>query len=96
MDMAIKEFVEFVNNMENPVVKLNQDLKRIGLKNFPTQPFHSINFHVLIKNIESHETFLDWWKSKNLTKHFHNVLIKTILNQNPPESVKHALIFMML
>lgn len=88
MDTAIQDFVQFVENMPNSVVKMENDSEH-GV-------FHTINLRKLIENIEDYETFPKWWKSKNLTKHLNNVLIKTILKTNPPESVKHSLIFMML
>lgn len=97
MDQAMQDLVEFVNNMENTVVKLDEGLDEVmGLKNWKKRQFHTINLKTLIKDIQNYPTFLDWWKSRNLTKHLNNVLVKTLLNQNPPESVKHALIFIML
>jgi len=97
MDQAILDFVQFVNSMENSVVKLDEGLEQVlELKNWNKSQFHTINLKVLIKDIEKYKTFIDWWKSRNLTKHLNNVLVKTLLNQNPPESVKHALIFIML
>lgn len=93
----IEDFVRFVNNMNNPVVELHEELhENISLKNWNKRTFSTINLKILTKDIKNYSSFLDWWKSLNLTSHLNNVLIKTILNQNPPESVKHALIFMML
>ena len=97
MDQAIQDFVQFINSMENAVVKLEEGVDQVmELKNWKNRQFHTINLKVLIKDIENYPTFLDWWKSRNLTKHLNNVLVKTILNQNPPDSVKHNLIFIML
>lgn len=88
MNTAIQDFVDFVENMPNPIVRMENECKD-GI-------WHTINLTTLIKNIQDYKTFPDWWMSKSLTKHLNNVLIKTILKTNPPESVKHSLIFMML
>lgn len=97
MDQAIQDFVQFVNNIENPVVQLQEELhENISLRNWNKRTFRTMNLSTLIRDIQNYPTFFDWWKSLNLTKHLNNVLVKTILNQNPPDSVKHALIFIML
>lgn len=94
----IEDFVRFIDNMNDPVVELYEELQdnTIILKNWNRRTFRTINLKTLTKDIKNYSSFLDWWKSLNLTSHLNNVLVKTILNQNPPESVKHALIFIML
>jgi hypothetical protein len=110
MDQAILDFVQFVNNYacrygedhhwSSVVVKLDEEIKS-GFpprRNYNTQQnkFHSIDLKKLIKDIHNYSDFLDWWQSRNMPKHLNKVLVKTILNLNPPESVKNALIFIML
>lgn len=95
-DQPIKDFVDFVNNLENPTVKLETSLPRNALKHWPQEPFHSIDLKILIKDIHKYKQFVDWWESRNMTPHLRNNIVKTILNINPPESVRNILLLIML
>ena len=86
MKTETQEFADFIDGMKNPIVKLQDQ-----------NMFHTINLKTLTKDIQNYTNFTDWWKSKNLTKHLNNVLIKTLLGlEELPESAKHALYIMML
>lgn len=96
-DQAIVDFIEFVNNLDKPVVKLEVRIVRENqLKKWPQEPFHTINLKMFIKDINNYQKFVDWWASKNMTPHLRNIIVKTILNINPPESVRNTLLLMML
>lgn len=77
------EFRQFVESLENPVVQMDESL-------------HTIDLKTLTKDTRLHHDFREWWKSKNMPKHLNNTIIKTILNTNPPENIRTALLFMML
>lgn len=87
MDSIQQQFISFVEGLEDPAIPLLQEGSKI---------YRTINLKVFIKNINQWESFHDWWKSKNMTPYLNKNVIKSIINVNPPDSVKNVLISMTL
>lgn len=83
---VIQEFIEFIENLESSIVKLHGS----------GPAFRSIDLKILTKNIKNYSSINDWMKSFNLTSHLKKNIITTILNNNPPESVKNELLAEMI
>jgi len=84
---TIQEFTAFIDSLPNPTVQIH---------NFGKATYHTIDLKVLTKNIEKFQDLRDWWKSKNMTPHLNNTIALTIIGLNPPESIKNAMLFLML
>lgn len=83
---TIKEFIEFIESLEFSTVKLHGS----------GPAFRSIDLKTLTKNVKNYSSINDWMKSLNLTNHLKKNIITTILNNNPPESVKNELLAEMI
>lgn len=82
------EFMDFVQGLENPTVQIHQDHSKAV--------FRTINLLTLTKDLLQYDDFRKWWKSKNMPPHLNNLIAQTILDQNPPEDIRAAMLFMML
>jgi hypothetical protein len=80
------EFVAFIDSLPNPTVQLHN----FGKATYP------INLKVLTSDIKNFHDFREWWKSKNMPRHLNNTIALTIIGLNPPESIKNAMLFLML
>ena len=84
---TIQEFILFIESLPEPTVQLH---------NFGKSVYHTIDLRTLTKDIGNFHDFMEWWKSKNMTKHFNNTIALTILGLDPPEDIKNAMLFLML
>jgi len=82
--ISTKEFVKFVENLENSVIQIDHNLSKAT--------YRSINLKILVKDIEEYETFPEWWNAKGLS----NDLAKVLIKAGPAENIKCALLFVML
>lgn len=82
-----REFMDFVEGLKNPVVQMHKD-------DNPT--LRTINLMTLTKDLLQYDDFRRWWKSKNMPPHLNNAIANTILDLNPPDNIKSAMLFMML
>ncbi|NBT57262.1 hypothetical protein EBT16_00600 [bacterium] len=81
------EFTAFIDSLPDPTVQIH---------NFGKATYHTINLKGLTKGIENFHDFREWWKSKNMPRHLNNTIALTIIGLNPPESIKNAMLFLML
>jgi hypothetical protein len=86
--ISIEEFMIFIDSLKETTVRFNLNRSKAT--------WHSINFKKFTANIHEYESFTEWWQSKNMTENLNNIIAKTLLEQNPPEKVKQALLFVML
>lgn len=85
--VTAQEFIAFIDSLPDPCVQLY---------NFGKATYHTINLKGLAKDIENFSDFRDWWKSKNMPPHLNNKIALTILELNPPENIRHTMLFLML
>lgn len=69
---------------------------RVPLHNPEGKPLHSIDLHTLAKDLPGHHSLLDWWRGKNMPRHLNNTVAMTILEQDPPEDIRAAMLFLMM
>lgn len=83
-----QEFMLWVESLPDPIVRLHQGHAGSAL--------HTINLMTLTKDILQHEDFRRWWKGKNMPPHLNNTIARTILDLDPPENIRAAMMFMIL
>lgn len=85
--ITIEEFLEFICSLPDPVVQIH---------NFGKARYHTVDFRILTKDIMKYDDFILWWRGMNMTPHLNNTIALTILGLGPPESIKNAMLFLML
>lgn len=86
--ISIEEFMSFVNSLKETNIAINFNRSKAT--------WHTIDLRIFTKNIHEYKSFNEWWQSKNMTENLNNTIVKTLLDQKPPEKVREALLFMML
>lgn len=81
------EFIRFINGLPDPVVQLHDHGKA---------RYRTIDLRTLTKDLPGHESLLAWWRGKNMPPHLSNTVAQTILELNPPENIRAAMLFLMM
>lgn len=81
------EFIDWIGNLPNPVVQLHDQVKAI---------YGTIDLRILTKNLTEHPDVLSWWKGKNMPRHLNNIVAQTILDLDPPDDIRAAMLFLMM
>lgn len=79
-----KELLDWVQSLPSPRVPLHET------------PGRTINLLVLAKDLPDHDSLLSWWKGKNMPPHLGKNVAKTILELEPPENIRAAILFLMI
>jgi hypothetical protein len=79
-----QEFLDFISSLPSPRVPLHGN------------PGRTIDLQTLARDLPDHDSLLSWWKGKNMPPHLSNTVAKTILELNPPEDVRAAMLFLMM
>jgi hypothetical protein len=81
------EFIDWIRGLPDPVVQLHD---------FGKATYRTIDLRTLAKDLHQHPDVLSWWKGKNMPRHLNNTAAQTILDLNPPENIRAAMIFLMM
>lgn len=82
-----QEFLEWIRTLPST---------RVPLHNPEGKPLHSIDLQTLAKDLPEHPDLFSWWKGKNMPKHLNNTVAQTILDLDPPENIRAAMLFLMM
>ena len=85
--ISIEDFMSFIDSLEEKTVRFDFNRSKTT--------WNSIDLRRFTADINEYKSFTEWWQSKrNVVKI--NIMARMLLDLNPPEKVKQALLFVML
>ena len=81
------EFIEWIGSLPDPVVYLYD---------FGKATYRTIDLQILTKDLPEHPDILSWWKGKNMPRHLGKTVAQTILDLDPPDDIRAAMLFLMM
>jgi hypothetical protein len=82
-----RELLDWVETLHDTTVPVH---------NFGEVTYHTIDLHILIKDLPEHPDIPTWWRGKRMTPHLSKTVALTILELNPPPNIRATMLFLMM